>query len=118
MRMFDDFMDCLVMTAFGKWLIRGVIILAVGMAVLASAGLASAQSLCGDRETLLAQLARQYNETIIAVALTSTGGMLEILATKDGATWTLIVTKPPNGTCIFGAGENWRLVAPVEKPPI
>ena len=118
MKMFGDFFDFRVMTALGKWMIRSVIVLAVVMAVLASAGLASAQSACGDREALLAHLAKRYNETIIAVALTSTGGMLEILATKDGATWTLIVTKPPNGTCIFGAGENWRLVAPVEKPPI
>ena len=118
MKMFDDFMDFIAMATLGKWMTRGVIALAVVMAVLAFAGLALAQRVCDDRETLLTQLAKQYNEAPIAVAVTSTGGMLEILATKDGSTWTLIVTKPPHGTCVFGAGENWRPVAPVEKPPI
>ena len=118
MKMFDDLMDFIVMTALGTWMIRSVIALAVVMALLSSVGLASAQRLCGNRETLLAQLAKKYNEAPIAVAITSTGGLLEIFATKDGATWTLLVTKPPHGTCVFGAGENWRPVEHTLDAPV
>lgn len=64
--------------------------------------------LCDDRDNIVRQLAQTYDETPVAVGVTNGGGLVEVLATKDGATWTIVVTGPDGRTCVVAAGEGWR----------
>lgn len=68
----------------------------------------SATTACGERARLLDWLARAYDETPAAVALTSGGELIELLRTTDGATWTLLVTSTSGRTCVLAVGEGWR----------
>ncbi len=70
---------------------------------------AAASPLCADREALLAQLAGKYQETPVAIGLALDGRLMEVLASGDGATWTLIVTTPSGWSCALLAGEGLRI---------
>lgn len=68
------------------------------------------QSVCGAREALLKQLAKEYQEAPIGVGLASNGAVVELLV-STGGTWTLMVTRPNGTTCLIGTGEAWQAVA-------
>jgi len=59
-------------------------------------------------------LAKKYQERRVAVGVTSAGGLVEVLTSADGGTWTILVTAPNGQSCIVSAGEGWRVVTPQE----
>lgn len=71
---------------------------------------ASAQSQCNKRDNVISLLANKYKESPIAVGVTNTGGLVEVLSTGDGNTWTIIVTTPQGMSCLVAAGEGWRAI--------
>jgi len=64
--------------------------------------------LCDQRANIIGGLAEKYREAPVAIGVTSTGGMVEVLTTGDGATWTIIVSNPNGTSCLIAAGEGWR----------
>lgn len=60
------------------------------------------------REWLVSQLSERHNEEPVARGLTADGALLEILSSKDGRTWTLLVTEPEGLTCTLIEGREWR----------
>lgn len=68
---------------------------------------------CGQRTDVVKALGDRFHEKQSAMALTSVGTMLEVLTSDNGATWTIIVSRPDGFGCIFAAGQNWQIV---DKP--
>ena len=77
----------------------------------------SGQSRCDSRGRLIAHLAERYRETPIALGVDNGGRLIEVLATADGATWTIVVTSPQGRSCMVAAGEGWRAVPRKEAEP-
>ncbi len=71
------------------------------------------QSVCGKREDVLKQLSIRYSEAPAAMGLSSTGGMVEVLTSRAGGSWTIIMTMPSGVSCLVAAGENWESVKPL-----
>ena len=46
----------------------------------------------------------------VAMGLANNGGVIEILSSPRGATWTIILTMPNGVTCMIAAGENWEFL--------
>ena len=68
---------------------------------------------CLPRADLLAHLAKKYSEAPVAAGMTNDGrGLVEVLTTGDGGTWTIIVTTPHGMSCLVTAGEGWRWLNP------
>ena len=88
--------------------------LLVGAALMVFSSAAAAQSQsqnqCNTRDSVLTLLANKYKEAPVAVGVTNTGGLVEVLSTGDGNTWTIIVTTPQGMSCLVAAGEGWRAV--------
>ena len=63
---------------------------------------------CDQRTKVLGHLAHKYKEAPVAVGVTSSGGLVEILTTNDGETWTIILSTPNGTSCLVAAGEGWR----------
>lgn len=84
----------------------------LGMSLAVAATMAAtpalAQSQCDSRDKILATLAKKYSEAPVAVGLTSKGGLVEVLSTGDGNTWTIIMSTPDGKSCLVAAGEGWR----------
>ena len=59
------------------------------------------------------KLADDYSETPVAHGLTNANDrLIELFASKDGETWTLIITYPDGQSCFITAGHNWRMTMP------
>lgn len=81
------------------------------------AGAAQAQPACGPRAQVLAWLAASYREAPVAAGVSGQGALVEVLASPDGATWTILVTAPTGRTCVVGAGEGWRVLERAGEDP-
>jgi hypothetical protein len=83
------------------------------LATILAATQAQADMTCGPRNDVLAKLAEQYREAPVGVGVASNGGVIELLASDKGTTWTLIITAPNGPTCILAAGEDWEASKPL-----
>ncbi len=80
----------------------------LGAALTLLATEAAAQSTCNQREDVIGHLAKKYGEAPVALGVTNKGGLVEVLTTGDGNTWTIIVSQPNGTSCMVAAGEGWR----------
>ena len=69
---------------------------------------AAAQTACSPRTDVVGHLAKKYGEAPVAIGVTNKGGLVEVLTTGDGNTWTIIVSMPNGTSCMVAAGEGWR----------
>lgn len=69
---------------------------------------AMAQNPCHTRQEMIARLAERYGEVPLAAGVTANGGLLEVLAGPNGATWSILITTPRGQSCLVAAGEGWR----------
>lgn len=90
-----------------------VLVRMLGMSVLALVLMlalrppAAAQQVCMARSELSSMLGDRFAEKQVAYGLSANGRMVEIYATGDGATWTMVVTTPEGQSCIVASGEAW-----------
>ena len=71
---------------------------------------AQVQAHCGPRDSILTQLYLSHQEQPVAIGLTATGNVIELLTNGDGETWTIITTGPGGLTCVVQTGEHWQRV--------
>ncbi len=79
--------------------------------------LAAEQPTCGQRAELLRELGRQYAESPVAMGSANNGGVIELLQSRGGSSWTIIVTMPNGIACLLAAGESWKTVRPPVADP-
>ncbi len=84
--------------------------------VLACQG-AAAKGACDRRERVLDLLAQKFQETPVAVGVTSQGGLVEVLSHGAGKTWTIIVTSPQGMSCLLLTGEGWKKLQQIAQEP-
>lgn len=72
-------------------------------------GEAAAQTACGDRTEVLADLQQRYSEERGAAGITQSGGLLEITVAPTGS-WTILLTLPGQPACVVAAGEEWQFM--------
>jgi len=72
---------------------------------------------CDRRADVLKHLSAKYAEAPVAIGLANNGGVLEVLSSPKGASWTMIITMPNGPTCFVAAGENWEAVPPPPSEP-
>ncbi|HEY7690440.1 MAG TPA: hypothetical protein VH835_17195 [Dongiaceae bacterium] len=75
---------------------------------------------CSDRADVLSQLGTKYKEAPAAVGVANNGGLIEVLTSTDGSTWTIILSMPNGKSCLLAAGEEWHAVEKValDEPQI
>ncbi len=73
---------------------------------------AQQQQPCANRAEFLKHLSTNFKEAPVAMGLTANGGLLEVVASKDGS-WTIIVTMPSGLSCGVASGMSWESTAEV-----
>lgn len=93
---------------------KGARVLLAGGAVLTCliAQAAFGQGRCDARQKIVSLLDEKYGERAQAVGVTGDGRLIEVFASADGRTWTIIVTNPQGLSCLLAAGEGWRARKP------
>ena len=93
-------------STFG-WL-TGVALIALG--TFGAAGAEAQQArLCGPRADLVKQLSGDYQERTMAVGIADNGNaVLEILASPNGSTWTLLYSMASGISCMVYTGQDWQ----------
>ncbi len=84
--------------------------------IAASADGAAQQVPCNQRDDVLGHLAQKYQELPVAVGVINRGGLVEVLSTGDGKTWTIIISSPDGQACMVAAGEEWRALPQADAP--
>jgi hypothetical protein len=79
----------------------------VAAVVLGSLPTAAQGTQCAARAAILERLSVSFAEKPVSIGVTSTGSLLEVLASAEG-TWTIIVTLPGGPTCLVSSGEGWH----------
>lgn len=90
--------------------------LAGALAFAAGAACAQAQP-CAQRAEVVERLAERYGETLQSVGVQSNSGVLEVYASDETGSWTILVTSPDGTACLIAAGRMWEgEAAPLVKP--
>ena len=66
---------------------------------------------CADRSLIVDRLSSKYGETRQSAGLNQNNGMVEIFASEETGTWTILVTMPTGVSCLMAAGKAWQGMA-------
>lgn len=78
---------------------------------------AQAEPQCNTRDSVIQQLADKYKESRVALGVTHNGGLIEILSTDTGKTWSIIITSPQGMSCLVAAGEGFKILDQTLRDP-
>ena len=67
-----------------------------------------------SRDEIVARLDAGYKETPVAGGIAANGNILEVFASPDGHSWTIIVTRPDGMSFVVAEGEGWSFVTVLE----
>lgn len=89
--------------------------LIAGLAVLTMAGNAMGQAPrspvrvpCSDYKEIAKQLDTRYHEAPVSMGIQSNGNLLQIFASKENRSWTVLSIAPTGKSCIIAAGKSWE----------
>ena len=93
---------------------------AAGVAIIVSQGAAWAEPQCSPRQVVIDYLLAEFQEQPVGAGVANNGGVVEVLASPNGATWTILVTRADGVSCMMAAGRDWQvlpLVLAAESQP-
>ena len=94
----------------------GASALALGLLLAANAAVAQ-EPRCAIHDDISRVLEQHHAEVPVALGLSSAGKLVQVFSTEDGATWTLVLTRPDGLSCIVAAGRHWEMAAPDRLGP-
>jgi hypothetical protein len=71
---------------------------------------------CAEREMVVGRLADRYGESPQGIGLGQDNSVLEVFASAETGTWTILVTLPNGLSCLVASGEAWERVAEALVP--
>ena len=66
---------------------------------------------CELRDNLLKNLEEKSGERPIGMGVNSVGTLVEVIASEDGRTWSIIGTRPNGLSCVVTSGKEWRMMS-------
>ena len=81
-------------------------------ALMLTAGQAAAQATnCAPRTAIVERLASKYGESRQSIGLGTNNGVVEVFASSETGTWTILVTRANGISCLIAAGQGFEMVA-------
>ncbi|MGF1475187.1 MAG: hypothetical protein ACFB6S_06435 [Geminicoccaceae bacterium] len=72
---------------------------------------------CHAHGEISKQLMTKYKEQPISLGMQTNGNLLQVYASQEKGTWTIISTTPKGKTCILAAGKSWESLPTVSNDP-
>ena len=70
------------------------------------------QAPCAPRDSLIEHLKDRYSERLIMRGFIDESQLLEVYATPDAVTWTLVLVRADGVACMLATGRNLENVIP------
>lgn len=87
-------------------------ILALTCAASLMATSAAAQSRnCAEHAMVVERLASGYGESRQSIGISANNTVVEVFASLETGTWTIVVTQPGGPTCLVASGEAFQVLA-------
>ncbi len=86
----------------------------LGIMVLAAQQV-SAQN-CAPRADVIKRLAQTYGETRRGIGIARQGAVMEVFASDQTGSWTIVVTLPEGVTCLIASGQSYETLAEALPP--
>jgi len=67
---------------------------------------------CAERGEIISRLSADFGEVGQARGLDNDTKLVEIWASSQTGSWTMLVTDPDGQTCVAAAGEYWQAANP------
>jgi hypothetical protein len=64
--------------------------------------------LCHDHGELTKALLDRYHEVPVSIGLQTDGQLLQVFASAETGTWTILMTRPDGVACILSAGKHFE----------
>lgn len=72
---------------------------------------------CAERATLVERLENRLGEARQAMGLNRANAIIEVFASAETGTWTILVTTPNGISCLVASGDLWESQnGPVRRP--
>ena len=91
-------------------MVRTVLFFAILFFVESTQSVVAQSMACTERKAAIRHLEGKFSEAPVAIGLTNTGAVLEVLTSDEGRSWTILVTMPDGNACLVAAGEAWKTV--------
>ncbi len=85
-------------------------LLLLGAALISRSALAQSADAGVPRAALVEVLGDSYAEVPVAFGLAQNGGLIEVFASADGATWTVVLSMPNGLSYVVITGGGWTPV--------
>ncbi len=92
---------------------RNLFLMSFGIgAMMLAANHANAQSRnCAPHAAVVERLAVNYGESRQSIGLGSDNSVVEVFASTETGSWTIVVTRPGGPSCLVAAGQSFQQVA-------
>lgn len=74
-------------------------------------------SSCANRDMIVDRLESKYGESRQSAGLNQNNSMVEVFASTETGTWTIIVTMPNGMSCLMAAGKARQEIAKATETP-
>jgi hypothetical protein len=89
----------------------------VGLCSFSVSAFAQTRQACAEHSLVVQRLADKYGETLRSMGLHQNTDLIEVYASDETGTWTILITKPNGQACLLAAGQMWEAnVPPTVKP--
>ena len=88
------------------------VIAAIAAGFIWASEAAQAQMVCGKRADMVRHLSEQYGETRRSMGLAEGRGVVELYASEETGTWTILITSPQGTACMMAAGRAFQVEPP------
>lgn len=65
---------------------------------------------CGNRDRVVERLTTTYGESRQSIGMAPQGRVVEVFASLETGTWTIMVTMPNGITCLIASGQSFEAV--------
>jgi len=82
-----------------------------GLIAFVFAGLPAYASHCADRDLVVERLQSKYHEELAAGGIqkaAATNAIVEVWASHESGTFTVLLTRPDGVTCVMATGTDWH----------
>ena len=79
--------------------------LGLGAILIATQALRAQETGCAERGAIVERLARDYGESRQSIGLVGGRQVLEVFASEETGSWTILLTAPDGIACLVATGE-------------